>query len=572
MDNKPLSDVERIKSASRHLRGTLLESLDNAITGSIAEDDTQLSKFHGIYQQDDRDSRSERKRQKLEPAYRFMIRARLPGGVCTPQQWLAVDQLADEYANNSLRLTTRQAFQFHGVVKRNLKTTLQRINQTLLDTIAACGDVNRNVMCSPNPYLSDVHAEVHSWAAKISAHLTPQTRAYHEIWLDGERLTDDPEVVEPVYGDTYLPRKFKTAVVIPPQNDVDIFTQDLGFIAIIENDQLVGFNVTVGGGMGTTHGDTATYPRLADTLGFCTPNQVLDVATQVVTTQRDFGDRTNRKHARLKYTIDSRGIDWFKHEVELRLGRKFEEAREVSLRGIGDRLGWEKGADGFYHFTLFIDSGRVKDDDVNGRRLKSGLREIAVIHTGEFRISPNQNLVIANISLANKAAIESLLTKYTLHAPVSVLQSHAMACVALPTCGLAMAEAERYLPELVGKVEKLADKHGIEDQPIVLRVTGCPNGCARPFVAEIGLVGKGPGRYNFYLGGGHNGERLNKLYLENVDEQVILDELDVIFEHYACDRQPAEAFGDYCVRARVVTATRSGIDFHDDTGRGGVTS
>ncbi len=572
MQKKARSDVERIKTKSRHLRGTLVESLDNAVTGAIAEDDTQLSKFHGIYQQDDRDRRGERKRQKLEPAYSFMIRARLPGGVCTPEQWLAVDQLADTYANNSLRLTTRQAFQFHGVVKRNLKTTIQGINQTLLDTIAACGDVNRNVMCSPNPWLSSVHQEVHGWAAKISAHLTPQTRAYHEIWLDGKRITDTPEVVEPIYGDTYLPRKFKTAVVIPPQNDVDIFTQDLGFIAVIENEQLLGFNVTAGGGMGSTHGDTATYPRLADTLGFCLPGQVLDVATHVVTTQRDYGDRTDRKHARLKYTIDTHGIDWFRQEVESRLGWSFEPARDVSLRGTGDRLGWQRGADGKYHFTLFIDSGRVKDTDSSGRQLKSGLREIATIHTGEFRISPNQNLVIANIAESEKPAIESLLTKYDLHAPVSALQAHAMACVALPTCGLAMADAERYLPALVDKVLSLMGKHGVDDQPVVLRVTGCPNGCARPFVAEIGLVGKAPGRYNLYLGGGHNGERLNKLHTENINEAEILAVLDPLFKDYAKRRELLESFGDFCVRTGVIAATLHGTDFHDHTPLRGVST
>lgn len=573
MTDATLSDVERIKSASRHLRGTLAQSLDDAITGAIADDDTQLSKFHGIYQQDDRDRRGVRKRQKLEPAYSFMIRARLPGGVCTPEQWLAVDQLADQYANNSLRLTTRQAFQFHGVVKRELKATIQGINQTMLDTIAACGDVNRNVMCSPNPYLSSAHAQVHQWADKISAHLTPQTNAYHEIWLNGSKLkleqepdaddSDSGNSVEPIYGDTYLPRKFKTAVVIPPQNDVDIYTQDLGFIAIIENEQLVGFNVTVGGGMGSSHGDSATYPRLADTLGFCLPEQVLQIAEHVVTTQRDFGDRTNRKHARLKYTIDSHSIEWFKQQVEARSGIRFQAARDVDLRGTGDRLGWVQGDNGLWHFTLFIDSGRVIDGGADNRQLKSGLRNIALVHQGEFRISPNQNLVIANISEQAKASIEALLVKYNLHAPVSALSAHAMACVALPTCGLAMAEAERYLPSFVAQVEALMAKHGISDRAIVTRITGCPNGCARPYVAEIGLVGKAPGRYNLYLGGGHNGERLNKLYLENIDEIAILDVLDTLFERYAVECLVDESFGDFCIRTKVIAATTAGLNFHE---------
>ncbi|MFK8028756.1 MAG: assimilatory sulfite reductase (NADPH) hemoprotein subunit [Gammaproteobacteria bacterium] len=570
MSNKSFSDVERIKTASHHLRGTLVESLANNITGAIADDDTQLSKFHGTYMQDDRDSRGERKRRRLEPDYSFMIRARLPGGICTPEQWLAVDALSDEYANSSIRLTTRQAFQFHGVIKRELKATIQGINQTLLDTIAACGDVNRNVMCSPNPHLSTAHQQVHKWADKISAHLTPQTQAYHEIWLDGEKLTPEPEVVEPIYGDTYLPRKFKTGVVIPPQNDIDVYTQDLGYIAVIENSQLVGFNVTAGGGMGSTHGDVTTFPRLADVLGFCRPEQVLDVAEAVVTTQRDFGDRTDRKHARLKYTIETHGVDWFRGEVERRQGFKFEAARDITLRGTGDRLGWTQGEDGLWHFTVFIDSGRVNDQAKPGRRLKSGLAAIAKVHRGEFRLSPNQNMVIANIDSTQKAKIEALLIKYDMHAPVSALTSHAMACVALPTCGLAMAEAERYLPDFVGRVESLMRSHGVEEQPVVLRITGCPNGCARPFVAEIGLVGKGPGRYNLYLGGGHSGERLNKLYAENVDERQILDALDPLFERYALERDSEgqsgyEPFGDFLVRTGEIKATSSGSNFHDDT-------
>lgn len=573
-----LSDVERIKSSSEHLRGTLAEGLVDPVHGSLAEDDTQLSKFHGIYQQDDRDRRNERKRQKLDRAYSFMIRARLPGGICTTDQWLAIDELADSYANSTFRLTTRQAFQFHGVVKRELRQTVRKINESLLDTLAACGDVNRNVMCSPNPYLSSAHGEVQYWADKISDHLTPRTTAYHDIWLDGEKLAptspvlsdlhsqaasqDKSETVEPVYGDTYLPRKFKTGLVIPPQNDVDVFTQDLGFIAIVEDGSLRGFNVTVGGGMGSSHGDVKTYPRLADNLGFIVQDDVLAVAAGVVTTQRDFGDRSDRKHARLKYTIDDRGLEWFRSEVEARSGVKFESPRAAELVGTGDRLGWSQGEDQQWHFTLFVDSGRISD----GQRLvKTGMREIAKIHQGEIRFTPNQNLIISNVAPENKPAIEALLAEYSLHAPVSVLASHAMACVALPSCGLAMAEAERYLPDLVERVNVLLDRHGLNNQPIVLRMTGCPNGCARPFVAEIALVGKAPGRYNLYLGGGHHGERLNKLFRENIDESQILSELDSLFESYAKNRQEHEAFGDFCIRSGAVQATTAGQNFHDHT-------
>ncbi|MEM8546643.1 MAG: NADPH-dependent assimilatory sulfite reductase hemoprotein subunit [Pseudomonadota bacterium] len=567
-DDNPLSDVERIKSESRHLRGTLAESLVEPTSGAIADDDTQLSKFHGIYQQDDRDRRNERKRQKLEPAYSFMIRARLPGGVCTPAQWLAVDALADDYANGSIRLTTRQAFQFHGVIKRNLKTTIQGINETLLDTIAACGDVNRNVMCSPNPYLSEAHAEVQRWADAISTHLTPQTRAYHEIWLDGEKITETPEVIEPIYGDVYLPRKFKTGVVIPEQNDVDIYTQDLGFIAIVEDGRLLGFNVTVGGGMGSSHGEPSTYPRLADTLGFVTPDQVLPAAAAVVMTQRDHGDRSNRKHARLKYTIDDHGIDWFKQQVEQRQGFTFRDARAVTFSGTGDRLGWNEGHDGRWHYTQFIDSGRVVDTE-EGYRLRTALREIAKIHTGEFRITPNQNLVVANIESTDKALIERILIEYGLASDISQLKAHAMACVALPTCGLAMADAERYLPTFVARVQARMQSAGLGDDAIVLRITGCPNGCARPFVAEIGMVGKGPGRYNLYLGAAFNGTRLNKLYLENADEAEILAALDPLFVRYANERENNEQFGDFCVRSGIIAATLAGREFHDHVHLGG---
>ena len=560
-----LSDVERIKARSRHLRGTLVESLKDPLTGAFAEDDTQLSKFHGIYQQDDRDVRNERKRQRLEPAYSFMIRVRVPGGVCTTDQWLSMDEIARTRANGTIRLTTRQAFQLHGVIKGKLKTAIQGINQALMDTLAACGDVNRNVMCSPMPPLSEVHREVQAHAESLSEHLTPATRAYHEIWLDGKKLQNPEPDVEPIYGDTYLPRKFKSAFVVPPQNDVDVYAQDLGFIAIVEQGVVRGFNVTVGGGMGMSNGETATYPRLADVMGFCTTEQVNAVAEAVVTIQRDFGDRTNRKHARLKYTIDDRGLDWLRSEVERRLGWQLEKPRPFAFVGNGDVYGWQRSTDGLWHYTLFVQNGRILD--AGDRRLMTGLRKIATAHKGDFRLTPNQNLIISNVSDDDREQITELLREFGIEnsQQASPLRLHSMACVAFPTCGLAMAESERYLPSLIDRIDERLEVHGLRDEAMTIRMTGCPNGCARPYIAEIGLVGKGPGQYNLYLGAGFAGDRLNKLYRENIDEEEILAALDPLFARYARERNNGEHFGDFAVRIGAVAEVRAGKEFHLDT-------
>ena len=560
-----LSDVERIKAQSRHLRGTLVESLKDPLTGAFAEDDTQLSKFHGIYQQDDRDVRNERKRQRLEPAYSFMIRVRVPGGVCTTDQWLSMDEIARMRANGTIRLTTRQAFQLHGVIKGKLKTAIQGINQALMDTLAACGDVNRNVMCSPMPPLSEVHREVQAHAESLSEHLTPATRAYHEIWLDGKKLQNPEPDVEPIYGDTYLPRKFKSAFVVPPQNDVDVYAQDLGFIAIVEQGVVRGFNVTVGGGMGMSNGETATYPRLADVMGFCTTEQVNAVAEAVVTIQRDFGDRTNRKHARLKYTIDDRGLDWLRSEVERRLGWQLEKPRPFAFVGNGDVYGWQRSTDGLWHYTLFVQNGRILD--AGDRRLMTGLRKIATAHKGDFRLTPNQNLIISNVSDDDREQITELLREFGIEnsQQASPLRLHSMACVAFPTCGLAMAESERYLPSLIDRIDERLEVHGLRDEAMTIRMTGCPNGCARPYIAEIGLVGKGPGQYNLYLGAGFAGDRLNKLYRENIDEEEILAALDPLFARYARERNNGEHFGDFAVRIGAVAEVRAGKEFHLDT-------
>jgi sulfite reductase (NADPH) hemoprotein beta-component len=548
-----LSEVERIKRESRHLRGTLVESLQDPLTGAIREDDTVLIKFHGTYQQDDRDLRDERRRQKLEPAWSFMIRTRLPGGVCTPQQWLQLDAIAREYGNGTLRLTTRQAFQFHGVVKSELKATMQAINAALIDTIAACGDVNRNVLASANPVETSVHPVVHEWARELSEHLLPRTRAYHEIWLDGAKVVSTEET-EPLYGPTYLPRKFKAAIVVPPVNDVDVLAHDLGYVAIVEDGALQGFNVTVGGGMGATHGDAETHPRLADVVGFVRPEQILAVAEAVLTTQRDHGNRAVRKRARLKYTIEDRGLDWFVAEVERRQGFAFEPARPFRFTQQGDRFGWIEGHDGRWHLTVRIEAGRIADTDA-ARRL-TGLREIARIHRGDFRLTPNQNLVIANVDPAAKTYVNALAAKYGLnrHETASPVARDALACVAFPTCGLAMAEAERYLPRLTRLVEERLATHGLAGLPLVLRITGCPNGCARPYLAEVALVGKAPGRYNLYFGGDGLGQRLNALHLENADEATLVAALDAAFARYAAERTPGERFGDYAWRAGLVGA------------------
>jgi sulfite reductase (NADPH) hemoprotein beta-component len=558
---------ERIKEASGYLRGTLAEGLTEVVTGAIAEDDQQLVKFHGMYLQDDRDLRPERTRKKLEKAFAFMIRLRIAGGVVTPDQWLKIDRIGRDYANGTLRLTTRQTFQFHGVIKSNLKTTMKAIDAALLDTLAACGDVNRNVLASTNPHRSGAHKAAHALAAAISDHLLPNTPAYREIWLDGERIAGgEEEVVEPIYGRTYLPRKFKTVVAVPPTNEVDVLAQDLGFIAILDRSGAVeGWNVTVGGGMGMTHGEPDTYPRTADVMGFCAPEDALAVAEAVVTVQRDWGDRSNRKHARLKYTIEDRGLAAFRAEVERRIGKPLSEPRPFRFESNGDRYGWVEGEDGRQHLTLFIENGRVRDVP-GGPQLMTGLRRIAEAHDGEFRLTANQNVIVANVRPERRAAIEALVAAHGLTSRATALRRNAMACVALPTCGLALAESERYLPDLVTALEERLALHGLAEDEITIRMTGCPNGCARPYIAEIGLVGKGPERYNLYLGAAFDGSRLSKLYAEDLGHAGIVAALDPLFAAYGRERAPGERFGTFLIRAGFVAATANGRDFHTDTG------
>jgi sulfite reductase (NADPH) hemoprotein beta-component len=545
----PLADNERLKRESNFLRGTIAQDLQDPLTGGFNGDNFQLIRFHGMYQQDDRDIRPERTAQKLEPLHNVMLRARLPGGIITPAQWQVIDKFAEEHSlYGSIRLTTRQTFQFHGVLKRDIKLMHQTLNSTGIDSIATAGDVNRNVLCTSNPVESALHQEAYEWAKQISEHLLPKTRAYVEIWLDGEKLGGDEE---PILGSNYLPRKFKTTVVIPPHNDIDVHANDLNFVAIAEDGKLVGFNVLVGGGLAMTHGDTSTYPRKASDFGFIPLSHVLDVAAAVVSTQRDWGNRVNRKNAKTKYTLERVGVEAFKAEVENRAGIKFGEVRPYAFTSRGDRFGWVEGIDGKHHLTLFIENGRLLD--FPGKPLKTGMLEIAKVHQGDFRLTANQNLIIAGVPVGEKARIEALARQYgLLDDGVSEQRKQSMACVALPTCPLAMAEAERMLPAFVTDIEGLLTKHGLSDDAIIFRVTGCPNGCGRAMLAEVGLVGKAPGRYNLHLGGNLEGTRIPRLYQENITEPQILSELDSLIGRWAKERDGNECFGDFVIRAGVV--------------------
>lgn len=561
-EEKKLSPNEPLKLNSDYLRGTLAEEIADTSTGAIAADSQQLSKFHGMYLQDDRDVRAGRRKKKLEKAYSFLIRVRLPGGVSTSEQWLAMDNIADQYANGTLKITTRQTWQLHGVIKNNLKRTIKAMNDVAVDTIAACGDVNRNVICNANPHLSEVHAEAVDFSRRISEHLLPHSRAYHEIFLDEEKVVSSEEEIEPLYGKTYLPRKFKIAVAVPPSNDVDLYAHCLSFIAIVEEGQIVGYNVAVGGGMGMTHGQPETFPRLADVIGFVTPDKAVDVAEKVMLVQRDFGERSDRKFARLKYTVERMTADGFLKKLEEYLGYSLEPVRDFKFETNGDRFGWTKDDKGMHHLNLFVQGGRVIDTPAYP--MKSGLREIAKIHDGEFRMTTNQNLVIANISDAKRPEIEALLDKYKIlkSHERSALRLNSIACVALPTCGLALAEAERYLPDVITELEGVLEDAGLRHDAITIRMTGCPNGCGRPYLGEIGFVGRGPGKYNVYLGAGFHGERLSKLYKESVPGDEIKPLLSPIISHYAKERQEGEHFGDFVIRSGYVQATTAGNNFH----------
>src|SRR3954465_1867982 len=541
----PVNKNELLKQSIPTLAGQIAATLADPAADRFSEDDTQFTKFHGIYQQDDRDLR------KTAKKFIMMIRSRIPGGVMTANQWITFDDLAAKYGNNTLRVTTRQCIQFHGVVKSGLGALIKQINESLLSTLAACGDVNRNVTASPTPATTRAREDVYADALRTALALAPVTPAYHAIWIDNVQLNLEDAAHknfnDPLYGQTYLPRKFKIGFVVPPVNDMDIFTNDLGFIAIVENDKLVGYNVTVGGGMGRSHGNVQTFPRLADVLGFVAPENVIAVARAVLTTFRDFGDRANRKHARFKYVVEERGVDFVRNEVSRRAGLTVAPARPYEFKTTGDLYGWHRAVDGSLFLTLFVETGRIKD--VSGHAMKTALRQVAEKFPHlEFRLSANQNVILANVPDVDRARINALLATHGVKVEnqTSVLHAASMACPALPTCGLALAESERMLPGLIDRIEKLGGDLGLTNEEIVIRSTGCPNGCARPYMAEIAFVGKAPGRYQLWLGGDVAGTRLNRVWKDTVKDPEIENELRPLLTRFAKERNAGERFGDWC--------------------------
>lgn len=546
------SSVERIKKESEGLRGTLKESLLDEHTGAIRADDQALVKFHGMYLQDDRDRREERAEKKLDRLYSFMIRLRLPGGFLTAEQWEVLHHVTGEYTTGVIKITTRQTVQLHGILKYHAKPTIQAFQTVHLDSIAACGDVNRNVIATAHPNASPVHEEVYQYARSLSNLMLPKTRAYYEVWVDAEKLVEKTEE-DPLYQERYLPRKFKIGIAIPPYNDIDVFANDAGLIAIVENDQLVGFNICAGGGMGATHGNKETYPRLGTVLGYADKKDVEKVVYEIATVQRDFGNRSDRKLSRLKYTIDRMGIDIFKAELESRIGFKLLPAKDFSFKDRSDDYGWKQNHTGKWYYTAFIENGRIADE--GDLLLKTACLEIARSRKANFRFTCNQNLIISDVLDEDKEFVNSILEQYNAIRStdgVSLSRKQSVACVALNTCPLALAEGQRYLPQLMDKIDALQRKHNIAEEAIVIRMTGCPNGCARPYMAEIGFVGTSLGRYNLMLGGDVQGQRLNKLYKENLVEEEIISELDGLFEKWAKQKKEGERFGDFVMREAIV--------------------
>lgn len=550
MSEKNLSPIEKIKKESRGLRGAIVEGLADEITGAIGEEDQAVIKFHGMYQQDDRDLREERAEKKLDRLYSFMIRLRLPGGFLTPQQWIASHEIAGKNSTGVIKITSRQTIQLHGLIKSKIKPTIAAFNAAQLDSIATCGDINRNVLCSSHPNQSPVHEQVFAYANKISQLLMPKTKAYYEIWLDQEKLVDHKVEYDSLYEDRYLPRKFKIAIAVPPNNDVDLFANDIGLIAIIENNQLLGFNIAIGGGLSTTHGNKNTYARLATLIGFCaSEKKTLKTVYEIVTIQRDFGNRSDRKLARLKYTLDKVGVDWFKQELEKRTGFALENPKPYQFTSRKDYFGWLSDEMGLWHYTAFVENGRITDDE--NVQLKSALLEVAKTGISNFRFTCNQNVILSDIQREDKVRVEKILVHYgvvDLTEQSSALRKNSMACVALNTCPLALAEGQRYLPKLISKIEPILKKYSLEGEETIIRMTGCPNGCARPYLAEIGLVGTALGRYNLHFGGDRIGERLNKTYKENLDEESILIELDGWLGRFKSERKAGESFGDFAQR------------------------
>ena len=554
MSDNNESSTERIKKASDGLRGTIEKGLENEITGAISEDDTALVKFHGMYQQDDRDRRDERAAKKLDRLYSFMIRLRLPGGFLTPEQWIAIHNIAGENTTGVIKITTRQTLQLHGVIKSKIRPTIQAFNAAKLDSIATCGDVNRNVVCTSHPKQSAIHEQVFAYAGKISEMLKPKTRAYYEIWLDADKIVDKKEEEDPLYQDRYLPRKFKIGLGIPPNNDVDVLANDLGLIAIIKYNKLRGFNIAVGGGLSTTHGNAETYARLGTVLGFVAAgDKAMKAIYEVLTIQRDYGNRSDRKLARVKYTIDKVGVDFFREELERRIGFKLDKPADFEYTERRDYYGWEQNHEGLWYYTPLVENGRIRDDEHCS--IKTALLEIAKTGKANFRFTSNQNLIISDVQESDKEIINDILERFEiikLTNEGSKVRKNSIACVALPTCPLALAEGQRYLPKLIDKIEPILLKYQLDQEEIIIRMTGCPNGCARPYNAEIGFVGTAPGRYNMLLGGDYQGLRLNKIYRESLDESAILVELDGLFESFHNEKLAGESFGDFSVRKRWV--------------------
>ena len=549
-----LSAIEKIKTASDGLRGSINESLKDEITGAIREDDKAVIKFHGMYEQDDRDRREERAAKKLDRLYTFMIRLRLPGGFISAEKWIAAHHVAGDNSTGVIKITTRQTIQLHGLLKSSIRPTIQAFNEAHLDSIATCGDINRNITCAAHPTQSALHAEVFAFADRISTLLMPKTKAYYEIWIGDDKIVDKKEEEDPLYQDRYLPRKFKIGIAIPPNNEVDVFTNDLGLIAIIEDNKLKGFNIAVGGGMSTTHGNKETYARLATVIGFVdTEEKILKTVYEVLTVQRDFGNRSDRKLARLKYTVDRMGVDNFKKEVEKRTGFLLDDAKPFTFNKRADYYGWQQGENGLWYYTLFVENGRVLDDEKLA--MKTALLEIAKTGKTNFQFTANQNMIVSDVAANDKAAIHAILERFKLieHTEAaSAIRRNAMACVALPTCPLALAEGQRYMPELLDKIEPLLNKYQLGAEDIVIRMTGCPNGCARPYAAEIAFVGTAPGRYNLQLGGDNQGQRLNKTFKESLDEKAILEELDNLFASFKNERLDDEKLGDFVMRKELV--------------------
>lgn len=544
---------EGLKDGYPMLQGTIHRALADETTDHFSDDDYEFLKFHGVYQQDDRDKR------KTGKYYMLMVRTRFPGGVLSGRQYLVCDDFACRYGNDTLRITTRQDFQFHGVLKSNLRHTIKGLNEALMTTIAACGDVARNVMAPPTPATSPWVEKVLAEARLLSDKLTPRTPAYHSIWIEGKELDLNSEPAatfrDPLYGKTYLPRKFKIAFAIPPLNDIDIFTNDLGFVAIVERGELKGYDVLAGGGMGMSHGNPQTFPRLADVIGFIGPGQLEALAKAVLGIHRDYGDRTNRKHARLKYVIAERGVEWFRSELERRIGTRLEPASPFEFTRQGDLLGWHAQADGKWFLGLFVENGRIRDE--GNYRLKAGLRAVVEKFDPEVRLTASQNVLLVNVRAEDRAGFDGLLLEHGVDAsnPFSRTRLASMACPALPTCGLALAESERVLPTFITRLEVLLAELGLRQEELILRMTGCPNGCARPYMAEIALVGKAPNKYQIYLGGNEGSTRLNRLYRDSVKADDLIAEFRQALERYKAQRLQGERFGDFC--ARVIWADAS---------------